>query len=263
MKLTRRDFAKLLGVGGTALSIASLVSDAQAQTPEPKSIHTWLDSDKKQIYAYDLDVKVTDFPKNPDRAWLYYLALQVNFTDHNEWSHGGIQWSGTKEFKENNNKGVNWGGGSDWSGYGGLGVNNTPFTWETGRWYRYRVWRPKKEKDGLYRWLFAVKDVASGIEKQYGTIKTKSEWIKNAVAFTETGYGVKCNTERIRVEWRNPVIRCTTPGEFSPTKGTANYNGTCRGNISTDQGLISKDPIHWFHMTNAKRKVNPDTRLWG
>ncbi len=57
MKLTRRDFAKLLGVGGTALSIASMVSDAQAQTPEPKSIHTWLDSDKKQIYAYDLELR--------------------------------------------------------------------------------------------------------------------------------------------------------------------------------------------------------------
>lgn len=262
MNINRRDFTKLLLAGGTGLSIASLVTSVPAQTPEPRSIHTWLDSDKKQIFAYDIECKITDFPRNADRKWLYYMSLQVNFTDHNEWSHGGIQWSGTKEFRDNNNKGINWGGGSDWSGYGGLGVTNTPFTWETGRWYRYRVWRLSKQPDGLWRWLFAVKDVATGKDQRFGVIKTKSDWIKKVVVFTETGYGVTCTTDRVRVEWRNPIIRCTTPGEFAPAKGTANYNGTCGGNSSTDQGIIAKDPMHWFHATNTRRNVAPNKVLW-
>lgn len=259
MNMNRREFAGLLLAGGAFPSFAA----SPGQTPEPKSIHTWLDSDKKQIYAYDIEVKITDFPRNADKRWLYYFSLQVNFTEYDEWSHGGIQWAGAKEFRENNNKGINWGGGSNWSGYGGLGVNNTPFTWETGRWYRYRVWRLSKAADGLWRWLFAVKDVRTGEERRYGTIRTRSEWIKNAVVFTETGYGVKCDTDRTRVEWRNPIIRCTTPGEFTPNRGTANYNGNCGSNPSTDQGIIAGNPPHWFHSTTVRRQTKPDTRLWG
>jgi hypothetical protein len=262
MTISRRNFISLLGLGGLALSGGLSTPQILAQKPEPKSIHTWLDSDKTQIYNYDIDVNIKDFPAEPDLKWLYYLSLQVNFTDHNEWSHGGLQWSGTKEFRNNGNKGVNWGGGSDWSGYGGLGVTNTPFTWNTGKWYRYRVWRLNREKDGLWRWLFAVMDYESGKDLRYGTIKTKSKWIKNAVVFTETGYGVGCTTERVQVEWRNPLFR-TPGGIFKPTKGTATYNGTCQGKSNTQQGLISTSPLRWFHSTNSRRTTEPNLRLWG
>jgi hypothetical protein len=48
-----------------------MISETAAQKPEPKSIHTWLDSDRKQINAYDIDVKISDFPKNGDRSWVW------------------------------------------------------------------------------------------------------------------------------------------------------------------------------------------------
>ena len=261
MKFDRRIF---LGsaLGGLFAAPAFKTLGRPFDGPEPKSIHTWLEPEKSQIYAYDVDVKITDFPKNADRRWLYYMSLQVNFTGHKEWSHGGIQWSGTKEFKDNKNKGINWGGGSDWAGYGGIGSTNTPFTWETDRWYRYRVWRLDKNDKNLWRWLFAVKDYESGIEKRYGTVVTKSEWIKNAVVFTETGYGVKCDTDKTRVEWRNPVYRCTTPGEFEPISGIATYNGTCKGTPSTDQQLISNEPLQWMHSTSVPRKTEYNSKLW-
>lgn len=261
MKITRRKF---LGsaIGGLAVLPAFRSIGKPFDSPEPKSIHTWLDSLESQIYAYDVDVKITDFPKNADRKWLYYMSLQVNFTGHEEWSHGGIQWSGTKEFRDNNNKGINWGGGSDWAGYGGIGSTNTPFTWEVNKWYRFRVWRLDKNDKGLWRWLFAVKDYESGVEKQYGTVVTKSEWIKSAVVFTETGYGVKCDTDTARVEWKNPVYRCTKPGEFKPIKGIATYNGTCEGSPSTNQELITKSPLHWSHSTNVPRSTEYSKQLW-
>ena len=238
------------------------MTDSANQDREPKSIHTWLGSDKSEIYNYDVDVRITVFPEEPDFHWLYYFSLHVNFTDHEEWSHGGFQWSFTSEFRNNGNKGVNWGGGSDWGGYGGIGVNNTPFTWQTGTWYRYRVWRVDKDADGFRHWVFAVLDYATGQEQQFGTVKTKSEWIKEAVVFTETGYGVKCNTDRTSVEWRNPIFRCTTAGEFEPQTGTANFNGTCTGAHNTQQGLIARSPLHWFHSTNSYRTLEPNDRLW-
>jgi hypothetical protein len=262
MNISRRNFVGLLGLTGLALSGKGAGSNRIfAQNPEPKSIHTWLETDKTQIYAYDVDVRINDFPEKPELRWLYYLSLQVNFTGHDEWSHGGLQWSHTKEFRNNGNKGINWGGGSDWAGYGGIGSTNTPFTWDLGKWYRYRVWRLKKESDGLWRWLFSLKDYETGKEGQYGTVRTKSEWIKSAVVFTETGYGVGCETERVDVEWRNPTFR-HTGGTAKPEKGTANYNGTCQGAFNTQQGLITKSPLQWFHATNSRRTTAPNTRLW-
>jgi hypothetical protein len=262
MKISRRNFINIFGVGSLAVVGNSLSGEIFPKTSEePKSIHTWLDSDKTQIYNYDIDIKINDFPVNADRKWLYYQSLQVNFTGHEEWSHGGFQWSGTKEFRDSGNLGVNWGGGSDWAGYGGIGVTNTPFKWKKKNWYRYRVWRLKKENDGLWRWLFAVLDYRTGKDLQYGTVKTKSPWIKNAVVFTETGYGVRCNTSKINVEWRNPVFR-TPQGIFKPTKGVATYNGTCQGPNNTQQGMISTSPLHWFHSTNSRRTSAYNTRLW-
>jgi len=228
---------------------------------QPKSIHTYLEAETSDIYAYDVDVRVTHFPPSADRRWLYYFSLQVNFTHHKEWSHGGFQWSGTHEFRDNANKGVNWGGASDWAGDGGIGVNNTPFTWECDRWYRYRVWRVDDDSQGYHRWLFAVLDYATNKERQYGTVRTKSHCIANAVAFTETGYGVQCDSPSARVEWRNPRLR-TPQGEVLPQIIVANYNGTCVNPANTNQGLLSTSPITWFHETNAIRITQPDTRLW-
>lgn len=229
---------------------------------EPKSVHTWLDSDKIEICNYDIDIRIVDFPSNPNRSWLYYFSLQVNFTDHEEWSHGGFQWSGAKEFANNNNKGVNWGGGSNWAGYGGIGVTNKPYTWETGKWYRYRVWRTDKDENDHWKWLFTVLDYETDQEIHLGTVITKSDWIRNATVWIETGYGVQCDTKRACVEWRNPIFRCTTPGEFSPNKGTSGYNGTCSGSNNTNQGLISTSPLMWFQTTNSIRTLQSDKRLW-
>jgi hypothetical protein len=247
---------------GCTLIAQNSSGDVHSSAPEePKSTHTWLDSDKKGIYNYDIDVQIVDFPDSPDRKWLYYFSLQVNFTDHNEWAHGGFQWASSNEFANNHNKGVNWGGGSDWAGYGGLGITNTPFTWETGKWYRYRVWRLEKNEDGLWEWLFAVMDYETGQERQLGTVVTKSDWIQNAVVWIETGYGVECETERARVLWRNPVFRCNA-GEITPNKGTSSYNGTCDGIHNTNQGLLSNSPLIWFQATNEARTCEPGTRLW-
>jgi hypothetical protein len=105
-------------------------------------------------------------------------------------------------------------------------------------------------------------DYNTNQEQQFGTVITKSEWIKGALVFTETGYGVKCNTARASVEWRNPVFRCSDTGEYAPENGTANYNGTCTEEHNTQQCLISKSPLQWFHATNSYRTVNPNDRLW-
>tara|TARA_R110000868_G_scaffold400484_1_gene675027 strand:- start:25568 stop:26269 length:702 start_codon:yes stop_codon:yes gene_type:complete len=227
---------------------------------EPKSVHTYLESQAADVCAYDVDVRITDFPVSPNREWLYFFALQVNFAHHEEWAHGGFQWSGTHEFK-GNNKGVNWGGGSDWAGYGGIGVNNTPFIWERDRWYRYRVWRVDKDAEGYHRWIFAVMDYAANVENQFGTVRTKSQSIAGAMVFTETGYGVQCDSPTARVEWRSPCLHSLN-GQSTPHRIIANYNGTCSNPSNTNQGSLSSSPIIWFHETNAKRLVNPDTCIW-
>jgi hypothetical protein len=262
--MKRRDFISLIGAGSIGLlapPIPARGSVIPAYQAEPKSTHTWLESPEPEIYAYDVDVRINKFPKNPDRRWLYYFALQVNFTGNDEWSHGGFQWAGASEFRNNNNKGINWGGGSDWAGYGGIGVTNTPFTWDTGNWYRYRCWR-LDQKEGLWRWLFAVKDYKTGKEGQFGTVVTRSKHIKSATVWMETGYGVQCDTETADIEWRNPNYR-SPKGTFAPVSGTATYNGTCGGAFNTQQGLVSRSPLQWFQATNSRRTTPPNARLWG
>ena len=241
-------------------SVYDFVSNHLIQA-EPKSTHTWLVSDKAQVYSYDVDVRVVNFPSNPNRSWLYYFSLQVNFTDHDEWSHGGIQYANAAEFANSNNQGVNWGGGSDWAGYGGIGRTNVPYTWEIGKWYRYRVWRLNKNKNGLWEWLFTILDYQTGNERQIGIVVTKSDWIKSANVWIETGYGVQCETDRATVQWRNPNFKSTSGG-FVPSQGVATYNGTCSGANSTNQGLMSSSPLVWFQTTNSSRTVMPNQRLW-
>lgn len=244
------------------LIICNLPVLAQPQTLEPKSTHTWLDTEHDKIYAYDIDLRVTDFPEHPDKGWLYYFAIQVNFTDHDEWSHGGIQYANAEEFVDNNNLGVNWGGGSDWAGYGGIGRTNTPFTWQKNTWYRFRVWKLDK-KDDLYNWAFYVLNYDSGEELFAGTVVTKSEYIKNAVVWMETGYGVVCDTDKARIEWRNPVYRTVeATGEFPAIGGTSSYNGTCEGELNTNQGVVGKSPLIWFQETKAKRSTPPKTKIF-
>lgn len=258
---TRRNFLKSLGLSSLALNTPSSLWALNQIEPEPKSIHTWFNSKEQNIYNYDVDMRITDFPVAAERRWLYYFSITVYFTDHDEWSHGGIQWSGTQEFRNNNNQGVNWGGGSDWAGYGGIGVNNTPFTWELNKWYRFRVWKVDKDAEGYQLWLFAVLDYESGEERQYGTVKTKSAYIKSAMVFTETGYGVQCDSPIARVEWRNPTFR-NANGQFCPEGGTANYNGTCQGSPTTNQGMISTSPLTWFHSTNTARQTQANQKMW-
>jgi hypothetical protein len=229
--------------------------------PEPKSIHTWFNADVDDIYNYDVEICIFEFPNGIPQQWLYYPSLQVNFTDHDEWAHGGLQWAGVQEFRPTSNKGVNWGGGSAWAGYGGIGVTNTAFIWDVGRWYRYRVLRVDDDSDGFHRWLFAILDCDSGRESKFGTVKTKSFHIKGAVVFTETGYGVKCDSPRIRVEWRNPCFR-TPAGQFVPRELVATFNGTCAGTLSTNQELISPTPLHWYHQTNTARTTKDYGVLW-
>jgi len=115
-----------LYIGFLILLLLGLSIKATAQ--EPKSTHTWLQTSHDRIDAYSVDLRITDFPQRAERSWLYYFALQVNFTDHDEWSHGGIQWAGVSEFVDSGNKGVNWGGGSDWAGYGGIGEPIRPIS---------------------------------------------------------------------------------------------------------------------------------------
>jgi hypothetical protein len=225
---------------------------------EPNSIHTYLDSRIIDIYAYDVDIRITSFPQFAYRSWLYYFALQVNFTNHDEWSHGGFQWAGVNEFQESQNKGINWGGGSE---YGEIGINNSPFVWHCGKWYRYHVERVNKNPLEYNHWLFAVMDYDTNEEHQYGVVRTKSFFMKKAMVFTETGYGVQCDSPKAQVEWRNPCF-LTPAGSFMPKKIVAKYNGTCINPTNTNQGLLSKSPLHWFHETNAIRIVLDGTKLW-
>ena len=55
---------------------------------EPKSIHTWLEPRRTDIYEYGVDVCIEKFPVSPSQSWLYFFSLQVNFTEDDEWGHG-------------------------------------------------------------------------------------------------------------------------------------------------------------------------------
>jgi hypothetical protein len=228
---------------------------------EPKSIRTWLFTNEPDIYNCDVDVWIDCFPSGIDQQWLFYFSLQVDFDGHDEWSHGGFQWSGATEFASNGNKGVNWGGGCDWGGYGGIGVNNTPFRWRQRTWYRYRVTRAGADQSGFHHWTFLVMEYSTGEEHAFGTVRTRSSTIRRAVVFTETGYGVPCDSPSVRVEWRSPCFRSPC-GEFAAPTGIADYNGTCTNPGNTNQGLLSESPRRWFHSTNTPRQEPAIARLW-
>ncbi len=250
--LTRRGM-----FGGFASAAALTALPAQA-SEEPKSLHTWFENPPSEIYAVDVDVKV-DLPNQLDPRWLYFASLQVNFEQHNEWGHGGLQWaSGGRK--------VNWGGGSS-TGYGvaldgGQSRIVQDFGWANSRWYRYRVWRVDKDNTGYNRWLFSVADYETGQEWQIGTIRTASDWIKQAVVFFETGYGVTCATPTATADWRSPVYRSAS-GDIEPTRGVATYNGTCSGALNTNQKRTSSNPLQWRHSTGVPRSTESYGAVWG
>ena len=237
-----------------------LLPSAALAAEAPKSTHTWLGLAHKQIYNFDVDVRIDAIPARLDPKWLYFPSLQVNFDQHDEWGHGGVQWaSGRKK--------INWGGGSD----GGYGKSHDGqkmsilqgYDWTPNTWYRYRVWRVSKDASGYNRWLFAIKNYATGEDRQIGTLRTKSTWINAAVVWIETGYGVGCSTDAVKISWRNPIYRCTTPGLFAPVSGTTSYNGTCTGSQNTNQWLVSRDPLQWTQQTNTPRTNPAGRKLWG
>jgi len=261
-RIFKISLTKLLLLALLTFESITVNGQIEIEKPEPKSVHTSLGSDQSEIFNYDIDIKIVDFPDNPHPEWLYYFSLQVNFTDHDEWSHGGFQLANVIEFQESDHLGVNWGGGSDWAGYGGIGRTNTPFKWEMNKWYRYRVWRLNKDEDGYWEWGFWIMDYQTEEDSFYGTVKTKSSFIKDAVVWIETGYGVECNTERADIEWRNPIFRSFIETKGIPTRGTASYNGTCEGAFNTNQDMISTAPLRWFQSTRSRRNIEDGMRMW-
>ena len=258
--LNRRTFLK----GSSFIAMSSLLGNAPLQAakdPLPASTHTWFGDVKPQIYNYDVDVRIA-LPQALPAAGLYFAAIQTNFEKHDEWGHGGLQWvDGVKK--------INWGGGSE-TGYGKTYDNEESkilqdFEWKPNNWYRYRVWRIEKDQTGYWRWLFAIQDYSNGKDLQIGSLRTVSEWISGAVVWLETGWGasgVQCTTEKATVEWRNPLYRCTTPGVFTPGSATADYNGSCGSDNSTNQVLTSSAPYTWRQETNSKRKTAAGAKLW-
>lgn len=228
---------------------------------EPKSIHTWLEPRRTDIYEYGVDVCIEKFPVSPGQSWLYFFSLQVNFTEDDEWGHGGLQWAGTAEFQSSGNLGINFGGGSQSRGYGGLCQTNKPFEWKVGRWYHFHVLRLERISESRYEWGFRVQDIETKFEVNCGTIHTQSEFITQALVFTETGYGVKCDTPPAVVLWSDPNFN-TADGVGTPDRAVATYNGTCVDPHNTNQDLISLNPMVWFHSLKSRRTVENDAPIW-
>lgn len=223
----------------------------------PKSTHTYLRGLNPDIYSFDVDMRIREFPADAEPGFLYFPAIQVDFEEHKEWAHGGVQWTRGKK--------ANWGGGST-TGYGKTFDGEkmsivVPFDWVEGRWYRYRVWRLDPDETGYHRWLFTILDYETGVETRVGSVRTVSKYIKGAMVWTETGYGVVCDTNSIVVEWRNPAYR-TAAGEFGPKSGIVNYNGTCSDPHNTNQEVTGSDPLSWIQTTNSPRTIEAGQELW-
>ncbi|MCD6109068.1 MAG: hypothetical protein J7J89_06345, partial [Thermoplasmata archaeon] len=226
---------------------------------EPKSIHTWLDGpNDSDIYNYDIDFKIDTWLSDPDPDWLYYWALCVWFSDEQGNScgaaHGGLQWaSGGKK--------ANWGGYELVDGTQSIVIN---YDWEPGKWYRYRVWGLGQNSDGSYNWGFWILDYETNVETFVGSVTSWGKYINDICVFTETGYGVLCDTPSVQVRWRNPAYRSFTIGGdiLTPISGFATYNGTCSDPHNTDQRLVNTNPIEFLHLTNTIRTTDNNTYLF-
>jgi len=118
--------------------------------------------------------------------------------------------------------------------------------------------------NGSYNWGFWILDYDTNIETYIGTVSSWGKYINNICIFTETGYGVSCDTPTVQVRWRNPLYKSFTIGgsNIIPTSGLATYNGTCSNPNNTDQRLISSNPIEFIHLTNTVRTTIPNTYLF-
>ena len=83
--------------------------------------------------------------------------------------------------------------------------------------------------------------------------------MNNPVVFTETGYGVNCSTDSMKVSWRNPEYTCSDNESTRVTAGLADYNSVCD---NTNQEIVSKRPLEWTHETNTVRETPEQTVLW-
>jgi len=225
---------------------------------EPKSTHTWLDypAETTDVRSYDVDVCIDAFPSDPDPAWLYYFAIQTDFSDGGGGAHGGLQWaSGGQK--------ANWGGYDlRWTGDTQSIVVDQP--WTTGTWYRYHVARGAQQPDNTWAWGFWITDLTTNTQHYLGDIYSKGSSISGCVVWMETGYGVVATTPRAQVRWRNPGY---TYGALQttgyPAAGYATYNGTCIEPHTTDQYVVSANPREWVQLTNASvRTIPANTYLW-
>lgn len=234
---------------------ASLATDYYG---EPKSTHTWLHfpADRTQVWSYDVDVCIDAFPPTPSAAWLYFFAIQTNFSDGGGGAHGGLQWaSGGQK--------ANW-GGYDLRHRGDIQSIVIDHSWTTGTWYRYHVAREVQRPDGTWAWGFWITDLSAGTQRYLGKVYSKGSSISGCVVWMETGYGVVATTPRAQVRWRNPVFTYgASQATGHPVAGYATYNGTCIEPHTTDQQLISRDPCEWIQLTNAPTRTNPaNTYIW-
>ena len=225
---------------------------------EPKSTHTWLDfpAGTSNVQSYDVDVCIDAFPENPDPAWLYYFAIQVDFSEDGGGAHGGLQWASGGEK-------ANW-GGYDLRYAGDVQSIVLDQPWATGVWYRYHVARGTQQPDGTWAWGFWITDLSTGTSRYLGDIYSKGSSISGCLVWMETGYGVVATTPRAQVRWRNPTFTfgpLLTAGH--PVAGYATYNGTCVEPHTTDQQIVSSSPREWIQLTNAPVRTTPaDTYLW-
>jgi len=269
--MDRRAF--LTGAAGS-LAAPLVFTSAQARTepPEPKSTHTFFDGLPTDMYAFDVDLKVTYFPATFDTSKLFYPAVQVGFDKLSEWAHGGVQWAGPDS--TGNSRLVNWGGGyTDKKGVdhygqdvlGGKMSIVSPYQWVVGRWYRYRVWLIGYNPGAnIYRWGFWVYDSVTGVDSYIGQVRTRSSNITGVMVWMETGYGVTCSSDKLRVIWRNPLGRSRSiAGDIRPPTATANYNGTCLPAM-TNQAMISntETSLMWYQSTLQRRSTPNGAKLW-
>ncbi|MBA4365764.1 MAG: hypothetical protein C0398_07210 [Coprothermobacter sp.] len=241
-----------------AIDLITLAASIPIDYGEPRSTHTSLayPAGTGDVRSYGIDVCIDAFPSDPDPEWLYYFAIQTNFSDGGGAAHGGLQWAAG-------------GQKANWGGYSLRRMGDTQSIvvdqpWVIGRWYHYHAEREAQQRDGSWAWGFRITDLSTNTERDLGEIYSKGSSIDGCVVWMETGYGVVATTPRAQVRWRNPVYTCgalQTPGH--PVAGYANYNGTCVEPHTTDQRLISASPREWVQLTNAPVRTTPlSSCLW-
>ena len=176
-------------------------------------------------FAYPtLPSKPADFCKNTTTAW----------------GHVGFQYTKTRKM-------ANWGGGGDGSGvadYSCGGTDVTDVTWQTGKWYEYKVKRGANQGPKLWKWKGTITDVQSGtVVYDYDIFG--GEHITYGVVWTEL-IGVKCDDPEIRTEWKEPYY-ANSAGKFRVGRINKSFtNDAClRSKQETVLSGGKKCPAHW------------------